>query len=72
MPGADSAAPKASTVLEINKNHKIAEKLKSLYELDKDTLAKYSKILYCEAKLIAGMPIDNPKEFTQLISDLMI
>ena len=72
MPGADAMAPKASTVLEINMNHPIAEKLKSLYATDKDMLAKYAKILYAEARLIGGLSIDNPAELSEMITSLMI
>ena len=72
MPGADDEAPKANIVLEINSTHPIANKLKELYESDKDTLAKYAKILYSEACLIGGVAIENPVEFTQLVSELMI
>ena len=49
----------------------IAEKLKSIFETDKEKAAKYAKILYCEGCLIAGKSIDNPTEFTQLITELM-
>lgn len=72
MPGADAMAPKASVVLEINSKHAIADKLKELYENDKEKLAKYAKILYAEACLVSGVSIDNPKELTVLISELMI
>jgi molecular chaperone HtpG len=72
MPGADAMAPKASVVLEINSKHAIADKLKELYENDKEKLAKYAKILYAEACLVSGVSIDNPKELTLLISELMI
>lgn len=72
MPGADMGVPDASVVLEINMNHAIAAKLEALYDSDKDTLAKYAKILYCEACLIGGMPLDDPKEFTELVSELMV
>ena len=72
MPGADEGAPTASVVLEINLEHPIAEKLKSLYESDKEMLKKYSKILYAEASLIGGITLENPVEFTELISELMI
>ena len=72
MPGADEEAPKANVVLEINTAHPIADKIKSLYESDKDTLAKYSKILYSEACLIGGVTVENPVEFTELISELMV
>ena len=61
---------KASTIMEINENHPIADKLKSLYEKkDYETLEKYSKILYAEARLIEGMSLDNPTEISNLISE---
>ena len=63
---------KASTVMEINEDHPIAAKLKSLYEKkDYETLEKYSKILYAEARLIEGMTLDNPTEISNLISELL-
>lgn len=72
MPGADAGVPDASVVLEINIEHPIAEKLKSLYESDKDTLGKYAKILYSEACLISGVSIEDPAELTRLVSELMV
>ena len=72
MPGAEMGIPSASVVLEISMSHPIAEKLASLYNSDRDALAKYAKVLYGEACLIGGMPLDNPKEFTDLVSELMI
>ena len=72
MPGAEMGVPNASVVLEINMNHPIAKKLEALYESDRDTLAKYAKILYCEACLIGGITLDDPKEFTELVSGLMV
>ena len=71
MPGAEADAPKASVVLEINLNHPIAEKLTALYESDKEKLSKYAKILYAEACLIGGVAIEDPKELTELITELM-
>ena len=71
MPGAEDA-PKAELVMEINISHPIAEKLKTLYESDKDTLEKYAKLLYAESCLIAGITPENTGEFCQLISELMI
>ena len=62
---------KAEMVLEINEKHAIAEKLKSLYETDKDAFYKYTKILYAEARMIAGLPIDNPTEISTLICDVI-
>ena len=72
MPGAEMGVPDANVVLEINMNHPIAEKLTALYEGDKDTLSKYAKVLFGEACLISGVPLDDPKEFTGLVSELMI
>ncbi len=60
---------KANKVLEINANHKIADKLKHLYEIDKDALKDYTKILYAEACLIEGLPVENPTELANLICD---
>ena len=62
---------KAEKVLEINEEHKIAEKLKKLYKEDKEEFKKYTKILYSEAKMIAGLPIDNPTEISNLICEVI-
>lgn len=59
----------ATKVLEINESHKIVEKLNSLYKKDKEALKNYSKILYAQARLIEGLPIDNPTELSNLICD---
>ena len=62
---------KADTVLEINESHPIVEKLKNLYENDKDELEKYTKVLYSQARLIEGLPIENPTEISNLICEIM-
>lgn len=62
---------KAQTILEINEKHPIAEKLKTLYKKDKEEFKKYTKILYSEAKMIAGLPIDDPTEISRLICDVI-
>ena len=61
----------AEKVLEINESHPIAKKLQELYKKDKDSLKEYSKILYAQARLIEGLPIENPTEISNLICDLM-
>ena len=71
MPGAQDT-PKASLVMEISTEHPMAEKLKALYETDKDMLKKYSKLLFAQSCLIAGVQIDDTVELCSLISDLMI
>ena len=67
MPNATGV--KAETVLEININHPIAEKLRTL---DDETLSSYAKILYAQARLIGGLSIEDPAEFSSLISSLMV
>ncbi|MEG0408560.1 MAG: molecular chaperone HtpG [Bacilli bacterium] len=62
---------KANMVLEINQNHKIAEKIKTLYENDKEKLEKYTKVLYAQARMIEGLELENPTEITNLICDII-
>ena len=72
MPGAKDNAVKAELVLEINADHPIAEKITALYESDKETFSKYTKLLYDEACLISGKAIGNPLEHSNLVCDLML
>ncbi len=61
----------AKMIMEINESHPIAKKLEDLYKNNKEELEKYTKILYSEARLIEGLPIDNPTEISNLICDIM-
>ena len=67
----DGKDAKATVVLEINANHPIADKLKSLYKDNKDSLCDYAKILYAQARLIGGMSVDDPVELSNLVCNLM-
>ena len=69
MPGAQGA--KATVVLEINKEHKIASRLKELFADDKEKAAKYARILYAQSCLIAGKAIENPTEYCDLVCEMM-
>lgn len=69
MPNAENA--KAEKVLEINPNHAIFGKLKSLFDSDKNKAAEYAELLYQQALLIEGMPIENPVEFTNKMCEIM-
>jgi molecular chaperone HtpG len=71
MPGADKSMIKAQMVLEINMNHEILSKLKLLFINDKEKLGKYAKILYAQARLISGLDIENPSEYSRLICELL-
>ena len=68
----NSEGVKAQLALEINKDHPIAEKLRTLFADDRDTLAKYTEILYAQARLIEGLPVENPTELTDLICDVLV
>ena len=62
---------KATTVLEINENHEISKKLEKLYQSDKQELEKYTKVLYAQARLIEGLPIENPTEISNLVCEIL-
>ncbi len=63
---------KAEKIMEINENHPIGKKLKELYENnDKETLEKYTKVLYSNARLIEGLSVENPTEISNLICEIM-
>ena len=69
---AESDKVKAETILEINDSHPISAKLRKLYEEDnKEVLAKYTKVLYNQARLLSGLDIDNPSELTDLICEMI-
>lgn len=67
MPGANQNV-KAELVLEINSENPVAEKLANA---DDETLKKYTTILYNQARLIAGLSIENPTELADAICELM-
>lgn len=69
MPNSNGSV-KAQKVLEINGNHKIYEKLKSLIT-DEEKLKKYALVLYAEARIIEGLPLENATETTDLIAELI-
>ena len=72
MPDKSNQNLKAQTVLEINENHPVAEKLKTLFKEDKkEDIKKYARVLIDSAKLIEGLPIDNPTEFSNLVSEFL-
>lgn len=62
----------ASKIMEINEGHPISKKLQELYKNnDKETLEKYTKILYQEARLIEGLSVENPSEVANLICEIL-
>lgn len=62
---------KAQTALEINDSHSIAQKIKDLYVNDKEALKKYTQVLYAQARLIEGLPVENPTQISNLICEII-
>lgn len=62
----------ANKVLEINAAHPIFEKLTKLYDSDQDKLKEYCDMLYTQAMLIEGMPIEDPVAFSNQVCRLMV
>ena len=68
----DDEKVKAETILEINNNHEISNKIKELYkDNNKEEIEKYTKILYNQARLISGLSVENPTELTNIICDII-
>lgn len=63
--------PKATKILEINPEHEIFKVLQKVYENNKDAVKDYADILYQQALLIEGFPIDDPVEYSNKICKLM-
>lgn len=62
---------KAERVLEINENHPIFKTLANLYKENQDKLKDYTQLLYMQALLIEGMPVEDPVDFSNKICNLM-
>ena len=69
MPSADKIS--AEKVLEINMNHPVFETLQTLLGKDDEKLKQYTALLYNQALLIEGLPIEDPVQFAVDICELM-
>ena len=70
MPGNENV--KADKVLEINVNHDVFKSLQDAFASDKEKVALYTNLLYNQALLIEGLPINDPVEFTNDICKIMV
>ena len=61
----------AQRVLELNANHPIFAKLTQLFENDQEKLKTYSQLLYTQAMMIEGFPVEDPVAFCNQICELM-
>ena len=62
---------KAERILEINSNSELFKLIQESYKESKDSVKDYSKLLYDEALINQGLPLDNPREFSSLLENLM-
>lgn len=70
MPGDNKV--KAQKILEINPNHPIFSAMQSLYSSEKEEMAQYASLLYNQALLIEGFPVEDPVALTEQICSLMV
>ncbi len=63
---------KAQRVLELNMNHSAVKAMESAVQTDIEKAKKYAELLYNQALLIAGLPIENPGEYADLVCSLMV
>ncbi|MEG0165055.1 molecular chaperone HtpG [Anaerorhabdus sp.] len=68
----NSQGIKANKILEINPDHEIFKTLQKAYEKNPDQVKDYADVLYNQALLIEGLPIEDPIAYANKICDLMI
>ena len=61
----------AERVLEINASHPVFKTLVSLLEKDPEKVKAYAQLLYTQALLIEGLPVEDPLAFSNQVCDLM-
>lgn len=72
MMGGGEDTLKADKILELNSDHQFFQALKSAVEADdKEKITDYSLLLYDQAMLIEGMPVEDPVDFSNRICKLM-
>ena len=65
------AAFKASRILELNVGHPAFQALEEAVSADPEKAKVYAQLLYNQALLIAGLPLDDPSGYTDLVCGLM-
>jgi molecular chaperone HtpG len=74
LKGAQQIAPRATKIMEINEKHEILSVLEDIFKKDKDSqdLKRFTELLYHQALLIEGYELENPVEYSTLVSDMMV
>ncbi len=71
MPDSMAGDVHAEKILEINTEHQMFTKIKSSYENDKEKLKKLANVLYNQALLIEGLPIEDPVQYANDVYELI-
>ena len=69
--GGELADFEGEHVLELNADSSAFVAMKNAMSTDKELAAKYAKILYDQALLIAGLPLEDPSEYSDLVCSLL-
>ena len=72
MPEGNPYGMKATRILEINPKHPIFAALQKIYASDKEAVKEYANVLYTQAMLIEGFPVEDPMEFSRKVCDIMV
>ena len=62
---------KAARILELNVEHPAFQALEAAVSADPEKAKAYAQLLYNQALLIAGLPLDDPSGYTDLVCGLM-
>ncbi|MCL2095396.1 MAG: molecular chaperone HtpG [Oscillospiraceae bacterium] len=69
IPGQE--APKAEKILEINRDHTVFQTLRETFKTDADRFARLSRVLYCQALLIEGLPLEDAAGYADDVCGLI-
>ncbi|MGE5340104.1 MAG: molecular chaperone HtpG [Candidatus Omnitrophota bacterium] len=74
LKGANQIAPKPTKIMELNERHEVLSVLEDIFAKDKESqeLKKFSELLYHQALLIEGYELENPVEYSNLVSEMMV
>ena len=67
-----SGGMKAQRVLELNPVAPAFAALRRAFEQDREKAARYAEVLYCQSLLIAGLPLEDPAAYAELVCSLMV
>ena len=63
---------KADRILELNTSHPVFAALEQAVSADPERARKYAELLYDQALLIAGLPLEDPSGYTDLVCGLLV